>query len=132
MKKIAIFLLSFVMISLFIVRCISVNAIIIGLILGTFNFFDGAGNQLNLHVMYDVLPYMILGNNEDDDSTITERLIWDYTSNNINALFFDLFSQKPQIVKAYKRGSSLYEYINTIYMSTIDYNRLINKMGVLH
>lgn len=46
------------------------------LIVGTFNFVDPSISN-TMHWAYDVIPYLIWGNNEFDDSTVAERFAWD-------------------------------------------------------
>ncbi len=57
------------------------NKDIDSLVMGTFNYFDPS-NLLYIgeHWLCDVYPYLIWGNNEQDNSTILERFIWDHGS----------------------------------------------------
>ena len=41
--------------------------------MGSFNIFDPR-NDPGLHTMYDVVPYIILGNSPDDKSTVIDRI----------------------------------------------------------
>ena len=44
---------------------------------GTFNVYSGDNIALNIiiHVSFDVIPYMIWGNSEDDSTTLVDRII---------------------------------------------------------
>ena len=46
------------------------------LIVGTFNFVDPSESH-TMHWAYDVIPYLIWGNDVFDNSTVAERFAWD-------------------------------------------------------
>lgn len=57
--------------------------------LGTFNFYSP--NKINTHTLYDVIPYWLWGNTENDNSKISDRII---ALNNINSLITPIHTPK--------------------------------------
>ena len=57
--------------------------------LGTFNFYSP--NKINAHTLYDVIPYWLWGNTENDNSKISDRII---ALNNINSLITPIHTPK--------------------------------------
>jgi len=55
------------------------------LIIGTFNYCDSSYSQV-LHFTHDVLPYLIWGNNQYDDSIFIERFAWEKNSGTVGFL----------------------------------------------
>lgn len=83
------------------------------LVLGTFNFYTGIISIS--HYLYDVYPYLIWGNADNDSSVVRERICWDCDSFHFgsayqyrgNALYQNycgsLFIQESDLVKLEER-----------------------------
>lgn len=52
--------------------------------MGSFNFAEGISFEIRRHWIYDVYPYLLWGNAQNDPSSLRERLIWDAASTPIS------------------------------------------------